>query len=108
MSRDEVQALYEEWRQSGETQAVFLTRKQQNLSLFKGNYKSLKRDFNKKKPRMAQMLPVQIGSEAKEPILSSQELVYQFADGESLRFPIDTSIEYLCKLIGAISSRRLC
>lgn len=108
MTRDDVQALYEEWRQSGEIQAVFLARKQQKISLFKDNYKSLNRDFNKKKPKMAQMLPVQISSKDNEPVQPPQKLTYQFVDGGSLRFTGDTSIEYVSKLISGINSRQPC
>jgi hypothetical protein len=55
-----------------------------------------------------QMLPVKISSQEGERLLAPQDLVLEFANGKCLRFPVDTSVDYLSRLIGVIESRRPC
>jgi hypothetical protein len=107
MTREQVRSIYNEWRQSGETQRAFLTRKQLKQSVFNNYYKYFPvRSAKEKEP--GQMLPVQVMANASKSLPMSLELALEFSNGKCLRFPADTSVSYLSRLIGAIESRRRC
>jgi hypothetical protein len=107
MTREQVRVIYDEWRQSGETQRAFLTRRQLKKSVFNNYYKYFPvRSQKEKEP--VQMLPVRVIANASEGLPISQELALEFSNGRCLRFPVDTCVSYLSRLIGAIESRRAC
>jgi hypothetical protein len=109
MTKEQAQALYNEWKQSGETQRIFLARKQLKRSVFNQHYKSSPiRSVKNKRREPLQMLPVKVLSQEDERLLVPQDLVLEFANGKCLRFSVDTSVSYLSRLIGAIESRRSC
>ena len=109
MNLEQAQALYDEWKQSGETQRVFLARKQLKQSVFNNHYKNLNILSREKEPHEPlQMLPVNVLARAGGSASASQELSVQFSNGNCLRFPVNTSVEYLSRLIGAMESRRAC
>jgi len=107
MKREQVRAIYDEWRQSGETQRAFLTRKQLKQSVFNDYYRYFPvRSPKKKEP--VKMLPVQVLANADEGLAMPLELALEFSNGRRLRFAVDTSVSYLSRLIDAIESRRAC
>jgi hypothetical protein len=109
MTKKQAQALYDEWKQSGETQQVFLARKQLKRSIFNQHYKNSPiRTVKNKRQEPLQMLPVKLLSQENERLFAPQDLVLEFAKGKCLRFSVDTSVDYLSRLIGAIESRRPC
>ena len=109
MTKKQAQALYDEWKQSGETQRVFLARKQLKRWVFNQHYKNSPiRTVKNNRQEPLQMLPVKILSQEGERLLVQQDLVLEFANGKCLRFAVDTSVDYLSRLIGAIDSRRPC
>jgi len=109
MTKKQAQEFYNEWKQSGETQQVFLARKQLKRSVFNQHYKNSPiRTAKNKRQAPLQMLPVKLLFQGDERLLVPQDLVLEFANGKCLRFSVDTSVDYLGRLIGAIESRRPC
>lgn len=109
MTKIQAQALYDEWKQSGETQQVFLARNQLKRSVFNQHYKNSPiRTVKNKRQEPLQMLPVKLLSQENERILAQQDLILEFANGKCLRFSVDTSVAYLSRLIDAIESKRPC
>jgi hypothetical protein len=108
MTKKQAQALYDEWKQSGETQQIFLTRKKLKRSVFNQHYRNSPiRTVKDKRHEPLQMLPVKLFQD-NERLLVPQDLVLEFANGKYLRFLVDTPVDYLSRLISAIESRRPC
>jgi len=111
MTPEEIQALYDEWVQSGETQREFIRHKQLNRSIFNNNYTIINTGSRGKKrhqPESLRLLPVRVFSQPQEELPVPTDLCLQFNGGASLRFSVGTSIEYLSDLMSALQSRRAC
>ena len=112
MKREQAQALYDEWKDSGETQKAFLSRKKLKLSVFKNHYANLNiRSPRRRRGETLQMLPVNVLAQGVENIALSEallELSLQFSGGNCLRFRVGTPVEYLGRLAHALESRRVC
>ena len=111
MTNEQAQALYDEWRASGETQRAFLIRKRLNLKLFHNHYPNLNIRFRTRKSETLQMLPIKVLAPAVENVILSDtplELSLQFSGGSCLRFRVGTPVEYLGRLAHALESGHVC
>ncbi len=104
-----LQALYDEWTRSDETQRVFLKRKGLPVSVFRGNYRFIQGRKFQKQPARPQLLPVHVVREA-TPAVSHEvsKLLLHFANGASLQFTTDVSAQYIGSLLSIMESRPAC
>ena len=107
---DNLQALYDEWSQSDETQRAFLKRKELSFSVFNNNYGLFqsRKDKKKQQPAVRQLLPVHVVQEPVKQSPQVSKLLVQFSNGSSLHFSTDVPADYVGSLLASIESRPLC
>ena len=111
MTQEKIQALYDEWLQSGQNQREFLQCRQLKRSIFNNNYSVINTGARSKKNRQARslrLLPVQVLERQPERVLEPQDLALQFSHGVCLRFSVGTSVEYVGSLANTLQQVRPC
>jgi hypothetical protein len=104
-----LQALYDEWKQSGETQKEFLKRKQIRFSVFNNHFHLIKTLSPRKcRSEAMQMLPVKV---VQEPVPANprvSNLLIHLVSGASLHFTTDIPAQYMGHLLSAMESKSTC
>jgi hypothetical protein len=104
---DNLQALYDEWCQSGEPQRAFLQRKGLKFSVFNNHYGLFKSRKAQKEPAAA-FLPVQLAQEPVPQNTPLPKLLLQFSGGVSLSFAPNVPAHYIGDLITSVDARPRC
>lgn len=110
MTLEQLQALYDEWKQSGERQELFLKRRQLDSSTFSNAYYLLNTGSRKHKKHEdpLRMLPVDLQGQSHEVLPALTDMTLEFSNGACLRFSVGTSIAYLTQLVDAVQARQAC
>lgn len=102
-----IQAYYDEWLLSGETQTQFLERKKLSQAMFRTN--GIKRG----KPKVLEsswrsFLPVEVRAVEEKIETQSVNLLLQFSNGARLHFVTGAPVDYISSLISSVESRARC
>lgn len=103
-----LQALYNEWAQSGEPQRAFLKRKGLTFSVFNNNYGIIKSRKSKTKSLKPSLLPVHVTHVPAQANLKVSKLLVQLPSGTSLHFTTDVPAQYMGNLLSVMESRPVC
>lgn len=103
-----LQALYDEWAQSGEPQRAFLKRKGLTFSVFNNNYGVIKSSKFKAKPAKPSLLPVHVAHMPVQASPMASKLLVQLPSGTSLHFTTDVPAQYIGSLLSVMESRPTC
>lgn len=103
-----LQALYDEWARSGESQRAFLKRKGLTFSVFNNNYGVIKSRKLKTKQASPSLLPVHVAHAPMQASPRVSKLLLQLPGGTSLHFTTDVPAQYVGSLLSVMESRPAC